>query len=121
MIEINLNTARFKLEIKGHAKREESEEYSAICTGVSTLAQGLAYTITKYESDHEALNGMDYRPEPGDLLLKAIPATWAEAAIRKRFNAYGDGMELLAMSHPECVRMIRDGEEVKQPTGGDNE
>jgi hypothetical protein len=113
MIEINLNTARFKLEIRGHAKPEEHPDYSAICTGVSTLAQGLGYTISKYESDHEALNGLDYRPEAGDLLLKAYPASWAEAAIRKRYNAYGDGLELMALSHPECIRMIRDGEEIK--------
>ena len=121
MIEINVNTARFKLEIKGHAKLEETPEYREICAAVSAIAQGLAYTITKYEKDHEAINGIDYRPEPGDLLLQVTPAAWAEAMIRKRFYAFADALELMAMSEPQSVHMIRDGEEIKPMGGEDNE
>jgi uncharacterized protein YsxB (DUF464 family) len=121
MIDINVNTARFKLEIRGHAKPEETPEYQGICAAVSAIAQGLAYTITKYEKDHEAINGIDYRPEPGDMLLQVTPAGWAEAAIRKRFHAFSDALELMAMSEPQSVHMIRDGEEILPMGGEENE
>ena len=113
MIEINLNTARFKLEVKGHAQPEETKEYSEVCAAVSALAQGLVYTVTKYESDHEAIGEMDYRNDPGDFLWRVKPDPWAEALIRKRMYAYGDGLEMMAACHPESVKMIYDGEEVQ--------
>ena len=53
-----------------------------------------------------------YRPDPGNLLIRIFPATWAERAFRHRFEIYGDGLQLLAESHPESVRFIRDGERV---------
>lgn len=119
MIEINMNTARFKLTVKGHALPEETEEYSQICSAVSALAQGLAYTITKYESDHNCIEELDYRNEPGDFFWQVKPEAWAEALIRKRMYAYGDGMEMMASCHPESVKMIYDGEEVEPFTEED--
>lgn len=112
MIEINLNTAKFRLTVEGHAMAEETKEHSEICAAVSAMAQALAYTITRYEKDHESIKGMDYRSEPGDFLLQIQPEDWAESFIRKRMQTYGDGLELLAGSHPESIHMIRDGEEV---------
>ena len=74
MIEIRLDTDRkMELTVTGHATAEEGEEHSLICNSVSVLAQGMAYCLTKYESDHEALLGLDYRPDKGDMLLKLFP------------------------------------------------
>lgn len=113
MIEINMNTSRFKLEIKGHAQPEETEHYAAICASVSAMAQGLVYTVAKYESDHEVITEQDYRDEPGDFYWRVKPEPWAEALVRKRMKAYGDGLEMMAACHPESVKMIYDGEEVE--------
>jgi uncharacterized protein YsxB (DUF464 family) len=112
VIEINLNTARFKMTVKGHANPDESSEYQAICNSVSALAQGMVYSVSKYHKDEEPLRTFEYRNDPGDLLLRAWPEEWAEIGIRRRFRIYGDGLELLAKSHPECVTMIWDGERI---------
>lgn len=113
MIEINLNTARFKLEIKGHAQPEETSMFKEICASVSAIAQGLVYSVAKYESDHNAIQEMDYRDEPGDFLWRVKPDPWAEALVRKRMYAYGDALEMMAACNPESVKMIYDGEEVQ--------
>ena len=110
MIEINLNTARFKLTVKGHAKEEESEKYTEICAAVSALSQSLMYSLTKLPRD--AMKSVDYRPEPGNLLIKAYPEQWAEGFVKNRFKADGDGLELLATSHGNSVTFIRDGKRI---------
>ncbi len=110
MIEININTARFKLTVKGHAVPEESEQYREICSAVSALAQALMYSISKLPRD--AMKSLEYRPEPGDLLIRAFPEEWAELSTRNKFKTYADGMELLALSHQQSVTMIRDGEKI---------
>lgn len=112
MIEINLNTARYKLTVTGHAQPEESKEYSAICSAVSALAQSLFYCVSKFNDGEGSMKSVEYRGDPGDLLLRVWPEEWAESAIRHRFKNYGDGMELLAKSHPEAVSMIWDGERI---------
>lgn len=121
MIEINVNTARFKVTIKGHAMPEENARYLEICNSVSSLAQGLAYALTKYEKEHEPFKRVEWRGEPGNTLLRVWPEEWAERMARGYVNIYADGMELLALSYPECVHMIRDGEEIKDFGGDENE
>lgn len=108
MIEITMNTKRLKLSIKGHATPEESEKYKEICAAASALAQGLAYSISKSDAKQE----MQYRPDPGDLFLLVIPEKGMDALMRIRFALYGEGLELLAKSHPQSVTMIRDGERI---------
>ena len=108
MIEITMNTKRLKLSIKGHATAEESDRYKEICAAASALAQGLVYSISKSEAKQE----MQYRPDPGDLFLLVIPEKRMDALMRIRFALYGEGLELLAKSHPESVTMIRDGERI---------
>ena len=110
MIEIEMNTARLKLTVKGHAMPDESPQYKEICAACSALVQALAYTITKFNSEGDALEIFKFQDEPGDVILKVKPTEWAERSIRKRFDVYGDGLELLAMSHPCSVKMIWDGE-----------
>ena len=110
MIEITMNTARFKLTVKGHAQPEESPDYKEICAAASALAQALAYSISKFPGD--AMKAFEYRPEPGDMLIRAYPEEWAELGTRNRMKAYADGLELLARSHPQSVSMIRDGEKI---------
>ena len=110
MIEIRMNTRRLKLTIKGHAMPEEGKEYSAACTAASAIAQGLAWTLAKYNGGKGAMKAFDYKNDPGDLLIKVFPETWAERELTHRFEIYGDGLELLAKSHPQYVRMIWDEE-----------
>lgn len=110
MIEIEMNTARLKLTVKGHAMPDESPQYKEICAACSALVQALAYTITKFNNEGDALEIFKFQDEPGDVILKVKPTEWAERSIRKRFDVYGDGLELLAMSHPCSVKMIWDGE-----------
>lgn len=120
MIEIRLDDRSFTLEIKGHAMAEEGPEHRFICSNVSVIAQGLAYCLTKYEKEHEALYGMDYRPEEGDLLLKALPEDWAKAAVKKRFQIAGDMLEMLAICEGSYIHMTWNGQEIIGQ-GGDKE
>jgi len=112
MISINMNTARFKLTVTGHAQPEESEQYKEICSACSALVQALAYTITKFNHEGDALELFKFQDEPGNVILKVKPSEWAERSIRRRFNEYGDGLELLALSHACSVEMIWDGEKI---------
>lgn len=121
MIEINVNTVRFKVTVKGHALPEESEKYREICSAVSALVQGLEYTLTKFESDHDPFRTTEWRPTPGDTVFRVWPEEWAMRSVRKRIETYADGMELLALAHPGSVHMIRDGEEIKNFGGDENE
>lgn len=112
MIEIRMETKRLKLSIKGHATPEESEQYKEICAAASALAQSLMYSISKYDDVQKAVKSIQYRPDPGDLFLLVIPESWADMVMKHRFKVYGDGLELLAKSHPYSVTMIRDGEKI---------
>ena len=112
MISIRMDTKRTKLTIKGHALPEESKEYKEICAASSAFAQGLMYSISLYADAKQAIKSIQYRDDPGDLLLLVIPEEWAALVIRQRFKIYGDGLQLLAESHPQCVEMIRDGKKI---------
>ena len=112
MIEINMNTSRLKLTIKGHAQAEEHEKHSEICAAVSALAQGIVWSISKMDHAEGATRSIQYRDTPGDYFLLVIPEQWAENMIKHRFRNYGDGLEMLAKAHPECVEMIWDGEKI---------
>ena len=120
MIEITVSTKDFLVMVKGHAQPEESELYKETCSAASMLVQGLAHSLAKFESSQSAIMQFDYKGDPGDMVLHVIPEKWAEAATRKRMKAYADGMELLALSNPESVRMTMDGEPVN-PEEGENE
>ena len=118
MIEIRMNTARFKLTVKGHATAEETGEWREVCSAVSALAQALAWSITKYDGmEKGALKSVEYRPDSGDLLLRVWPESWAEIGMRHRYRIYGDGLEMLALAHPESVHMIWDDEEIQGQEG----
>ena len=121
MIHINMSVERFTLVVKGHAEPNESEQYREICAGASMLAQGMMASITKFQKEHNGIRRILYRGDPGDMILTVEPEPWAEATIRKRMRAYADGMELLALAHPGSVHMIRDGEEIKNFGGDENE
>lgn len=108
MIEIRMDTKRLKLSVKGHATPEESGKHKEICAAASALAQALAYSISKSDAKQE----MQYRPDPGDLFLLVIPEKGMDALMKIRFALYGDGLELLAKSHPYSVTMIRDGKRI---------
>ena len=116
MITIEMNTARLKLTVKGHAMPEETNEKQSdiICAAASALAQALMYTITKYNSENKegAARDIVYKNDPGNLMIKVFPENWAERELKHRFRIYGDGMQLLAESHPQSVTMIRDGERI---------
>ena len=113
MIHIEMNTISFLLKIEGHAEPEEHKDYVQICAAASMLAQALVFSITKFNGDHDALSSIKYKDEPGDLMLRVFPEEWARISIAKRFNYYGDGLEMLALAHPECVEFIWNGEKVK--------
>lgn len=117
MIQITLSTKDFVLLVKGHALPEESERHAEICAAASMLAQALAYSVSKFQDQQNGILQIDYRDQPGNMLLHVIPEKWADAATRKRFKAYGDGLELLATSNPECVTMEWDGRPVKPEEG----
>lgn len=119
MITIRMNTARLKLTVEGHAQPEESTEYKEICSAVSALSQALAYTIARYNGGEGAMKAFDYRNDPGNLRIKVFPEPWAERELRHRFQIYGDGMELLAQSHPQSVTMIRDEEKILTKEGNE--
>ena len=122
MITIRMNTERLKLTIEGHAQPEETSDYRAICSAVSAIAQGLAYSIAKYDEQEGGLKSLEYRNDPGNMLIRPWPEHWAESTYRHRFRNYGDGFELLAKSHPESVTFIRDGEKIlPEEEGQDNE
>lgn len=121
MIEINLSVEKFTLKITGHAQPDESERYREICAGASMLAQGLASSICKFQKTQNGIQAIDYRDTPGDMLLKIRPDPWAEATVRKRMRAYGDGLELLALAEPQSVQMTWDGIPVEPEGGEDNE
>ena len=114
MITVNMNTARFKLTVEGHAQPEESEDYRQICAACSALAQSLAWSVSKYNDGEGAMKSFEYRPDAGNLLIRVWPEAWAEASFRHKFRNYGDGFELLAKSHPCSVTFILDGERVNQ-------
>ena len=119
MIEINLDTNKFKLTVEGHAKPEETDRHAEICAAVSAMAQGLAYSISRFEKDHNGINGIDYRSEPGDFLLQIYQDDWVGSFVRKRMQAYGDGLEFMAACEPQSIHMIRDGEEIEAFKEGD--
>ena len=120
MININLSVEKFTVTITGHAQPDECEQYREVCAAASMLVQGLAHSITKFQGAQNGIQEIDYRDQPGDLLLRIKPDPWAEATVRKRMRAYGDGMELLALSEPQSVTMTWDGIPVK-PEEGANE
>ena len=121
MIVINLSVEKFTLKIDGHAQPEESDRFREICAGASMLAQGLACSIVKFQREQNGIREIDYRDTPGDMLLRVKPDPWAEATVRKRMRAYGDGMELLALAEPQSVQMVWDGIPVKPEEGENNE
>lgn len=115
MITITMNTKRLKLTVTGHALQEESKgetDYIAICNMVAALAQGMAYAVSRYNNGEGTMKSIEYRPDPGDLMLKVFPETWAEREFMHIFNIYAEGMQLLAESHPQSVTFIRDGERI---------
>lgn len=111
MIEINMNTARQKLTVKGHATPEESEQFSEICSASGALAQAMVYAATR-AVEGAAVKELDYKPERGDLMVKIYPEAGYEKTVQEIFRLYGYGMELLAKSHPCSVTMIFDGEKI---------
>ena len=112
MIKITMNTTRFMLTVEGHAEPKETEQYKEVCAATSAIVQSLVYSISKFNGDDDALSSMKYRNDPGNVLLKVYPEEWARLSIAKRFNYYGDGLELLAKSHPYSVEFIWDGERI---------
>jgi len=121
MININLSVEKFTLKIDGHAMPEEGERFREICAAASMLAQGLANSICKFQKAQNGIREIVYRDTPGDMLLKITPDPWAEATVRKRMRAYGDGMELLALAEPQSVQMTWDGIPVEPEEGEGNE
>ena len=117
MIKITFSSKDLVLMVKGHALPEENELNKEICASASMLTQALAYSVSKFQDQQNGILQIDYRDQPGNMLLHVIPEKWAEAATRKRFKAYGDGLELLAMSNPESVTMEWDGRPVKPEEG----
>ena len=117
MIIINMNTKRLKLTVEGHAKREESGGFREICNCAGALAQGLAYTVSKLTEQEGVLQDYKYRDDPGNLMLKVFPEEDAAEDVRRIFDNYGDGFELLAKSHPYSVTFIRDGELIRAEKG----
>ena len=117
MIHINLSVEKFTVTITGHAQPDECEQYREVCAAASMLVQGLAYSITKFQDAQNGIQEIDYRNQPGDMLLRIKPDPWAEATVRKRMRAYGDGLELLAQSEPQSVSMTWDGTPVKPEEG----
>lgn len=108
MISIEMNTKRLKLTIRGHAQPEEMEKYKECCSSASAIAQSMVYAVSRY-NDGAALEKFDYRNEPGDFMVKLLPAEKEEKALQMIMTLYGYGLELLAKSHPQSVRMIWDG------------
>lgn len=122
MINITLSVDKFTLKVTGHATPDEGETYREVCAAASMLVQGLAHSITKFQAAQNGIQEIDYRDQPGDLLLRIKPDPWAEATVRKRMRAYGDGLELLALSDPQSVSMTWDGTPVEPEEGAkDNE
>ena len=120
MIEINVNTAKFRVSVKGHAMPEESEDYRQICAAASALAQSLMYCLTKMEEDGKsAYKSVEYRHDKGDIYIRVWPEHWAELGTKNRITDYADGMELLAMSHPESIRMLWDGDLITMSKEGE--
>ena len=113
MISINLDDKNFVLTVKGHALEAEGPDHQLICNSVSVIVQGLAYSLTKFEKDRDAMEGFDYRPDEGDLYLKIMPVAWAQAVVRKRMQIYGDALEMLAICEPKYIEMTWNGEEIK--------
>lgn len=112
MITIRMNTAKLKLTIDGHATPAESGEWKEICAATSALAQALMYSLTKYNDGKDTMKSVEYRPEAGNMMIRVFPETWAERGLRNIFKVYGDGLQLLAESHPQSVEMIRDEERI---------
>ncbi len=112
MIEITMNSQRLKLQIKGHALETENADHHAICTAISTVAQGMVYCISKLGEAENAIRNVQYRREPGDFYALIIPEQWAENMIRHRFRNFGDALEMMAKCYPECITMIWDGEKI---------
>lgn len=109
MININLSVEKFTVTVTGHAQPDECEQYREVCAAASMLVQGLAHSITKFQAAQNGIQEIDYDGTPGAVLLRIKPDPWAEATVRKRMRAYGDGMELLALSDPQSVTMTWDG------------
>lgn len=121
MIRIDLDDKHFTLRVTGHATAEEGKDHQLICNAVSVIAQGLAYSVTRLEKEREAITGLDYRPESGNLLLKIYPEQWAEAAVRKRMQIFGDALEMLAICESSYITMVWNGEEIKGQEEAGNE
>ena len=112
MINITMNSKRLKLTVTGHALPEESPMCKEICAAASALAQSMMYSISRYNDGEGTMKSTEYRDQPGDLMIRIWPETWAEREIRHIFNIYADGLELLAESHPQSVTYIKDGERI---------
>ena len=111
MIRIEMNTARLKLTVKGHAEPAEMEKYKECCSAASAIAQSMVYAISRY-NDGSALEKLEYRNDPGDFMVKMLPAQKAEKQLQTIMTLYGYGLELLAKSHPQSVEMIWDGAKI---------
>lgn len=111
MIHIEMNTNRLKLTIKGHAQPAETEQYREICSAASAIAQSMVYAISRY-NDGSALKELDYRPDPGNLMVRLMPEEKQEEPLKMIMTLYGYGLELLAKSHPYSVQMIWDGAKI---------
>lgn len=114
MIHITVESMKGKITIQGHARAEENpEEYRAICTGISVLAECLMWHVGKF-ADKGIAKSIEYTPEEGDTRIRIWPEEWARKLIAGAIKGYADGMEYMALSHPECIEMIYDGRKVKQ-------
>ena len=111
MIRIKMDTNHLKLTVQGHAMPDESAAYKEICSATSALAQAMVYAVTRYK-DGATLNDLKYRPDTGDLMVHMFAEEGFEEQMRRIWEVYGYGMELLAQSHPQCVEMIWDGAKV---------
>ena len=118
MITITMDTKRLKLTVEGHAMPAESKDYQLLCNSAAALSQGLAYTISKSDAETKSI---EYRPEPGNLLLRVWPEEKAEKKIRDKFENYADGLQLLAESHPCSITMIRNGQRITAKGDGKHE
>ena len=111
MIRIELNTNRMKLTVKGHAEPEEMEKYRECCAAASAISQAMVYAVSQW-NDGSALKALDYKNDPGDLMVKLFPEEKAEKQLQMILTLYGYGLELLAKSHPQSVEMIWDGAKI---------
>lgn len=94
--------AAFSLTAEGHAHADRNEhDHDLVCCAVSTILCTLANSCVQLDDVNTV-----YHSKPGYghvMVTNVTEALWGE--VESRFRMALDGLEVLAMQYPACIKM----------------